>query len=154
MQSSNATEQVETGLQPMLSEVSEIDRTIDGMEAEIKSLKARRTHLEGLICEEMTTQRLDGVRAAGRSWRVEWDHSMSVPMDRRDAVLEAARQAGCEDALVQVNTARLKSVLKELAKDAGKDARGLFSDGTPFAGLVSEFVQPRLRHTTLPGARS
>jgi hypothetical protein len=138
----------------MLAEIADIDRKVAELNAQIDQLKDRRSHLESLVCEEMTTQRLDGVRVAGRSWRVEWDHSMSVPMDRRDAVLEAARQAGCEDALVQVNTLRLKSVLKEMAKDAGRDSRGLFSDGTPFAGLVGEFVQARLRHTTLPGARS
>ena len=148
-----ATQQETSGLQPMLAEVAEIDRKVAELNAQIDSLKDRRTHLEKLVCEEMSEQRLDGVRVAGTSWRVEFDHSMSVSMDRRDAVLEAARAAGCKDALVQVNTARLKALLKEMAKGAGKDARAPFSDGTPFAGLVGELVQPRLRHTTLPGGR-
>lgn len=149
MQSSNATGVETTGLHGVLAEITDIDKKVAALNAEVDSLKERRTALERLAVEDMTEQRLDGVKVAGRSWRIEWDHSMSVSQDRRDAVLEAARAAGCEDALVTVNTARLKSLLKEMAKDAGKDARTPFSDGTPFAGIVGEFVQPRLRHLTV-----
>lgn len=112
------------------------------------NLKNRRESLERLACEEFATQRLDGVRVAGRSWRIEHDHYFSVPADRRDAVLKAAKEAGIEKAVLSVNTAQLKSILKEQHKAAGRDGRALFSDGTPFAGLVGEHVQPKLRHLT------
>ena len=62
--------------------------------------------------------------------------------------MEAARSAGLLDAVTQVNTARLKSLLTERAKEAGKDARQPYSDGTEFEGLVGEYVQPVLRHVT------
>jgi hypothetical protein len=148
MQSSKATEQDGT-LQSLLSEIAEIDRRVNELTTQVDQLKDRRESLERLACEEFATQRLDGVRVAGRSWRIEHDHFFSVPADRRDAVLEAARKAGLHDLVLQVNTARLKALLKEQAKEAGRDGRGLFSEGTPFAGLVGEHVQARLRHLTV-----
>lgn len=151
--SSKATEQETTGLQAYLSEIAEIDRKTRELDAEIDRLGKRRQHLERLAVEEMHDQRLDGVRVAGRSWRVEFDHSMSVTQEQRDEVLAAARVEGCEKELVTVNTARLKAILKEKAKSAGRPASASFSDGTAFAGLLGEFVQPRIRHTTLPGQR-
>lgn len=96
----------------------------------------------------MTAQRLDGVKVAGRSWRVEFDHYVSVNEDNRKAVLEAAKEEGWDAALITVNTARLKSLLKERAKAAGTDARRPFTEGGRFAGLVSEHVAPKLRHVT------
>lgn len=133
----------------MLAEIADIDRQMVEVNDRLDTLKKRRSHLEKLAIEEITTQRLDGVRAAGRSWRIEWEHSMSVPEARKEAVMEAARQAGCDAELTSVNTARLKSLLKEMAKEAGRDARLSFSDGTPFEGLVGEYVQPKLRHLTV-----
>jgi hypothetical protein len=35
-----------------------------------------------------------------------------------------------------------------LSKDAGRDPREPWAEGTPFAGIVSEYVQPVLRHMT------
>jgi hypothetical protein len=70
-----------------------------------------------------------------------------VPEDRKELVMRAAKAAGFAEAIATVNTARLKSLLKELA--AGKDARSPYSDGTPFEGLLSEHVAPRLRHVTV-----
>jgi hypothetical protein len=148
MNSSQATSP-DTQLSPVLAEIADIDRQMVEANDRLDALKARRTHLEELAVEEMTTQRLDGVRVAGRSWRIEWEHSMSVPEARKEAVMEAARQAGCAAELTSVNTARLKSLLKEMAKEAGRDARSSFSDGTPFEGLVGEYVRPKLRHLTV-----
>ena len=136
-------------LQPVLAEIAELDRQIKEFDAQVDALKKRREHLERIAVEEMQTQRLDGVRVAGRSWRVEWDHSCSVTEATKDAVMEAAREAGCLEALTSVNTARLKAFLKEQAKEAGTDASQPWSAGTPFAGLVGEFVRPRLRHVTV-----
>ena len=62
------------------------------------------------------------------------------------SLLEAAASIGLLDAVRGVNTAGLKSLLREMA--AGRDARELHSAGTVFEGLVSEYVQPTLRHQT------
>lgn len=139
----------EVGLNGLLSQITEIDKRIGSLTKEVDLLKDQRNHLEKLAVEEMTTQRLDGVRVAGRSWRVEFTHGMSVPEARKEAVMEAARSAGLLDAVTQINTARLKALLKEMAKEAGKDARAPHSEGTVFEGLVGEYVAPVLRHVTV-----
>lgn len=149
MQSLKATQGNNSPLSASLEQIAEIDREIDAAELKVKELKKRREALAEVAVEEMTAGRLDGVRVAGRSWRVEWEHSVSATADRQDDVLAAARAAGMEAQLVGVNTARLKSLLKEMSKAAGKDARQPWADGTPFAGLVSEFVRPVLRHLTV-----
>jgi predicted AAA+ superfamily ATPase len=135
-------------LQQALAEISEIDSKVKELNDKIDTLKERRGHLEGIAVEEMTSQRLDGVKAAGRSWRIEWSHSLSAPEARKEAVMEAARSAGLLDAVTQVNTARLKALLAERAKEAGTDPRQPYSVGTEFDGLVGEFVRPVLRHVT------
>ena len=140
---------VDTPLQSALSEITDIDKKVAALNDQIDELKKRRDHLESIAVEELTTQRLDGVRAAGRSWRVEWTHSFSAPEARREAVMEAARKAGLLEAVTTVNTARLKALLTERAKEAGKDARRPYSDGTEFEGIVGEFIAPKLRHLTV-----
>jgi predicted AAA+ superfamily ATPase len=135
-------------LQRALAEIGEIDAQVKELNDKIDTLKERRNHLEGIAIEEMTNGRLDGVKAAGRSWRIEWSHSFSAPEARKEAVMEAARSAGLLDAVTQVNTARLKALLAERAKEAGTDPRQPYSVGTEFDGLVGEFVRPVLRHVT------
>lgn len=139
----------DSALSTALEKISLIDREIDVAELAVKELKKRRESLAEIAVEEMTAGRLDGVRVAGRSWRVEWDHSVSATAENKDAVLAAARAAGMEKQLIGVNTSQLKSVLKEMSKAAGKDAREPWADGTAFAGLVSEYVRPVLRHVTV-----
>lgn len=136
-------------LSSALEQITAIDRDIDAAEMRVKELKKKRDALASVAVEEMTQGRLDGVRVAGRSWRVEWEHSVSASGEAQDAILAAAREAGVEQQLVGVNTSRLKSLLKEMAKDAGRDQRQPWADGTPFAGVVSEFVRPVLRHMTV-----
>ena len=145
------TEQDTTPLSNALEQISRIDREIDVAELTVKELKKRRESLAEIAVEEMTAGRLDGVRVAGRSWRVEWDHSVSATAENKDAVLAAARAAGMEKQLIGVNTSQLKSVLKEMHRAAGKDAREPWAEGTAFAGLVSEFIRPVLRHVTVGG---
>ena len=136
-------------LSTALEKIAQIDREIDVAELTVKELKKRREALAEIAVEEMTAGRLDGVRVAGRSWRVEWDHSVSATAENKDDILAAARAAGMEKQLIGVNTSQLKSVLKEMHKAAGKDAREPWADGTAFAGLVSEYVRPVLRHVTV-----
>lgn len=145
MQSLEDTRQ-NNALSEALERITQIDRQIDAAELAVKELKKRREALAEVAVEEMTAGRLDGVRVAGRSWRIEWEHSVSATGEMQDAILTAARAAGMEAQLVGVNTTRLKSLLKELSRAAGKDARSPWADGTPFAGIVSEFVRPVLRH--------
>lgn len=132
-----------------LEQIAEIDREVATLELRIKELKKRRDSLEEVAVEGMTAGRLEGVRVAGRSWRVEWEHSVSATASTTDDVIAAARAVGKGDALLTVNTSRLKSLLKEIAKESGKDARLPWAEGTPFAGLVSEYVRPVLRHVTV-----
>lgn len=151
MSSSMATNEDTTSLQSVLAEITALDKKIAEMNGEVDNLKTRRDALEKLAVEEIQAQRLDAVKVAGRSWRIEWSHSCSVPEDRKAAVIEAAKKLGkpeLVDALTQVNTARLKAVLKEMAGDAGKGPT-LHSAGTVFEGLVGEYVQPKLRHLTV-----
>ena len=148
MQSSVDTEQ-RTGLSALLERIAELDKTIGTVSAQVDELQRQRAELESLAVEEIKTQRLDGVRVAGRSWRVEEALRLSVPKDRRDAVLEAARAVGIEDAITTVATPTLKAWLVERAKEAGREAGRPFSDGTPFSGLVGEFVEMKLRHVTV-----
>lgn len=148
MQSSMPTS-TDSPLSTALEQISAIDKEVDALELQIKTLKKRRESLAGVAVEEMTSGRLDGVRVAGRSWRVEWDHSVSCASDRQDALLEAARADGQGDALLSVNTSRLKARLKEMAKAAGKQPDQPWAAGTPYDGLVGEFVRPVLRHLTV-----
>lgn len=137
------------GLANILTEVADLDKQTDRLKAELKRIVARRSRLEEMAVEEMASSGLDGVKAAGRSWRVEIDHHLSVPMDRRDDALEACRQMGLDtDVLTQVNTARLKALLKEAASEAGRDTRRPFAEGTALDGIVGEYVVSKLRHRT------
>jgi hypothetical protein len=148
MPSSEATGE-QNSLSGLLEEITQLDRQIGTASAQLDDLKKRRASLEQIAVEDMTTQRLDGVRVAGRSWRVEESLHLSVPKDRRDAVLEAARAAGIEDAITTVATTTLKSWLVERAKEAGREAGSSFAAGTPFDGLVCEYTELKLRHVTV-----
>lgn len=151
MQSLMPTEQdtAATTLSQALEQVADLDRQIDEVEATLKSLKQRREAVAKVAAEEMMSERLDGVRVAGRSWRVEWEHSCSATGEHRDAIIAAAREIGKGDTLLTVNTSALKSLLKDLAQQAGRPADQPWSEGTPFAGLVSEYVRPSLKFVTV-----
>lgn len=148
MPSLQDTEQ-QNNLSSVLEQITELDKSIGTLSAQVDDLKKRRVNLEAWAVEEMATQRLDGVRVAGRSWRVEESLHLSVPRDRRDAVLEAARAAGIEDAITAVATTTLKAWLLERAKEAGREAGTPFAAGTPFDGLVGEYSEMKLRHVTV-----
>ena len=145
MQSSTDT----GSLHAVLAEIGDLDKQLVALNGEIDKLKERRDSLESIAVEELTTQRLDGVKVAGRSWRVEWTHSFSAPEARKEIVMEAARKAGLLDAVTTINTARLKTLLTEKAKEAGTDPRQPYSAGTEFEGVVGEYVRPVLRHRSV-----
>lgn len=141
--------EVDASLHTALAGIAEIDRKLAELKSQEDELKKRREQLESIAIEEMSTQRLDGVRAAGRSWRVEWQHSFSAPDAKKEDVIKAAKAAGLLDAVTQINTARLKALLTERAKDAGVDVRKKYTEGTEFDGVVGEYVFPKLRHVAV-----
>lgn len=138
-----------------LERIEAIDLQVGELESRIAELKKQRGSLESLALEEMAAARMDrGVPAGGRSWRVEWEHSMSVAKDCLPQVMDALRAEGALDALLTVNTTTLKSWLKDRAKEAGRDARQPFTAGTALDGLVGEYVRPVLRHTAVRRAEA
>lgn len=147
--STDTGEEEKTALQSALAEITEIDRKLAVLNGEIDQLAERRQSLEKIAVEEMTLQRLDAVRVSGRSWRIEWFHGFSAPDAIKDSVIQAARRAGLLDAVTSINTSRLKALLAEKAKAAGRDPRLPYSAGTEFEGVVSEYVAPKLRHLTV-----
>ena len=134
-----------SALSSALERISEIDSRIKEIEATAKDLRAQRAHYEGIAIEAMQEGRLDGVKAAGRSWRVETEHSISVASAVRQEVVEAARKAGLDD-LITIPTTSLKAYLKARAKDSDAADDAPWADGTEFAGLVGEYIRPVLRY--------
>jgi hypothetical protein len=133
-----------------LEAINEVDEEIAEHNAQLKALKAKRDQLARVAVEEIQVNRLDGVKAAGRNWRVEFVHSLSATECGKEAVMEAAKAAGLLDVVTQINTSALKAALTERAKEAGRDASQPYSAGTPFEGLVSEYVRPELFSVRLP----
>lgn len=142
-------EHQEASLAELLEEIREIDLKIGEISGKLDDLKAHRADLEQYACAAMESSGLNGVRVAGRSWRIEEALRLSVSKAQRDAVLAAARDIGIDDAITTVATATLKSWLIEKAKEAGREPGQSFVNGTPFAGLVGEFVEKKLRHLTV-----
>lgn len=143
------TTQEHTSLASVLEEIKELDLKIGELDGKLDELKAHRESLAQYACAAMESSGLKGVKVAGRSWRIEEALRLSVTKEQRDAVLAAARSVGIEDAITTVATVTLKSWLIERAKAAGKESGRSFTDGTPFAGLVGEFVEKKLRHLTV-----
>lgn len=133
-------------LSDRLTEVQSISDEIDGLEEQIKALKKRRTHLESLCVEDLLTSKTERIGAAGRMWRVDWEHSMSSTEARKEDLIAAAEAYGIPpDAITQVNTQKLKSLVKEIAEKQGRDVREAWTAGTALEGLAGEYVAPRLR---------
>jgi hypothetical protein len=129
-----------------LAEVQSLTDTIDGLEEQIKTLKKRRDHLESLCVEDLLASKTDRLGAAGRLWRVEWTHSISATEANKEELLAAAKALGIDaDSIMQVNTSKLKNIVKELAENEGRDVREKWTAGTPLEGLAGEYVAPRLR---------
>jgi len=133
-------------LNDRLAEIQAIDDTVDGLEEQIKTLNKKRGHLEKLCVEDLLTSKTERIGAAGRMWRVDWEHSMSSTEARKEDLIAAAQAYGIpSDAITQVNTQKLKSLIKEIAEKQGRDVREKWTDGTALEGLAGEYVAPRLR---------
>jgi len=133
-------------LSAMLERIAELQAEKKRLEAETSKVSAALRDAESLAVEQLVASGLDGVRAAGKSWYTREFFSVSVPEENKDKVLAAAKTA-CPE-YIGVNTASLKSWLMERRRDSGKKDGGL-ADGTPFAGLISEYRAMQLSHRTL-----
>lgn len=132
-----------------LREITAIDQRLKEIKDEEKSLNKKRDYIEKLVVEDMTTGGLDGVKVAGKSWRIEWTHSMSTTEATKQSILDALLDLGVEpQSVIQINAARLKAICKELADARGADPRQPWTAGTPLDGVAGEYVAPRLRFTT------
>jgi hypothetical protein len=133
-------------LSAMLERIAELQAEKKLLETATSKVSASLDEASALAVEMLSASGLDGVRAAGKSWYVREFFSVSVPTENREAVVEAAKEAGLDD-LIAVNTTTLKAWLKEQRAEVGGD--GDLADGTPFAGLVREFREMRLSSLTL-----
>lgn len=135
-------------LQERIQEIVALDEKIASLEEETKSLKKRRDSVERLVVEDMATANVKNLGVAGRSWRIEWTHSMSTTEATKQSVMDALRDCGVDpDSVIQINAARLKAIAKELAEARGADPRQPWTAGTPLEGIAGEYVAPRLRST-------
>lgn len=131
----------------LLERVAELQAEKDRIAAEAKKVNKALDEAEQMAVEVLGASGLDGVRAAGKSWFTREFFSVNVPTENREAVVEAAREAGLED-MVTVNTTTLKSWLIENRGD-GQPAEAGLATGTPFDGLVREYREVRLSSRTL-----
>ena len=133
-------------LSEILAEISEIDREVKFLEDQIKAASSKRRSLAARASTIMQKQKLDGVKASGRSWRVVMEHRVNAPGAVSDEVMEAAEKAGIRELLSTHSTTALKSWLKENAENRGVPSGESWLTGTPFEGVVSEYIEPVLRH--------
>lgn len=132
-------------LSKLLERVAELQAEKDRLATEAARVNKSLKDIEQLAVEQLAASGLDGVRAAGKSWFVREFFSVSVPSENREKVVAAAKSADLKD-FVTVNTSTLKAWLME---NRAADAEGGLADGTPFAGLITEFREMRLSHRTV-----
>lgn len=130
----------------ILEKVAEAKRRKEQIAAELKTVNDELDSLESLAIEQIQASGLDGCKAAGASWWITSTLRLSVPKENRDAVMEAAKAEGLADEIITVQTATLKSWLSERLAKAKAEGKHLekASDGTPFSGLLSEYIELRL----------
>ena len=150
MNSSPSTEtSIPVDMAARLRVITDLDAEIKDAEDRVKDLKKRRDTIEKLAIEDIVTSGFDGVKFAGRSWRIEWTHSMSATEATKEQIVAAMEAMGIDPAgLTQINTAKLKATCKELAEARGIDSRQSWTEGTPLEGIAGEYIAPRLRFTT------
>lgn len=144
MTASVETTEVPGGLSELLGQIAELRERKAEAEAVVKSVNADLDRLERLALEAFGASGLDGCRVAGRTWWMQEELRLSIDAAQRDAVLAAARDEGIAEEITTVATSTLKAWLKERAKAGGRERGESFVKGTAFAGLVSEYVEPKL----------
>lgn len=137
-------EPLPSGLSDLLAQVAELRERKSEAEAVVKGINADLDRLERLALESFGASGLEGCRVAGRTWWMQEELRLSVEAGQRDKVLAAARAEGIAEEITTVATTTLKAWLKERAKSNGRERGQSFTEGTAFAGLVSEYVEPKL----------
>lgn len=133
------------GLAEVLARVAELLEEKDRIAVEAKKVNKELDELEQLAVEQMSLAGLDGVRAAGKSWGFRESFQVSIPAECKDEVLKIAQRV-CPE-YIGVNTASLKSWLREQRRDSGGE--GGLAFGTPFEGLICECREVKLSHRVL-----
>jgi hypothetical protein len=146
----SATDHGARALNQILAAICELDSQRERVEAELKSIKARLDELKEAATDSIKASGLDGIKAGGRTWWLQDVPHVSVPADNRKEVLRIAGELGIRDEIETVATTTLKSILAEQAKEKTSlplNDEGMPSivAGTPFAGLVGEYVETALR---------
>lgn len=134
-------------LSKLLERVTALQAEKDRLADETTRVNKELKELEQLAVEQLSLSGLDGVRAAGKSWFLREFFSVSIPSGSREDVVAVAKEA-CPE-MISVNTSSLKAWLVEERKRRGGDETTGLADGTPFAGLISEYREVRLSHRTV-----
>lgn len=146
----NTATTADADLSTVLAKIADLYAEKDRIAAEEKAVNQRLKSLESVAAELIKVSGLERVGAAGKTWWVEEELLLSVLKDRREEVLKAAEQEGIpREDLVTVQTSTLKAWLKERRKRLGAAATGSYTEGTAFAGLVSECPTMKLMRRTV-----
>lgn len=133
-------------LAEMLTKVALKQEEVDELSDLLKAMKRELDVLEQEAVVMLAESGLEqGVPMAGRSWRWKEAPQISVLVENREEVLRRAEEVGLE--LASFNTAGLKAWLVENGKDSGREPGEPLAKGTPFEGLVSEFLPVKLYST-------
>lgn len=130
-------------LSELLAKVADAMARKAKIAAELKEANKELDELEQLAVEQIKLSGLDLVRVAGKSWSVREEFYVSIPSATKDKVLEVAKEK-CPE-MISVSTSSLKSWLKDNRTEGSEN----LTDGTPFAGLLSEHRELKLAHVTV-----
>lgn len=122
---------------------------IDKANAALKALRIEADDLERRAATSLEAAGVDGIRCHGKTWWAGIDLHLSTVQADRERLIEAAKSVKLD--VVSVNTSRIKGWLLEeyeRRRDAGT-AGETFAEGTPFAGLVSEYSEKKLFHRSV-----
>lgn len=143
------SEAADGDLSAVLQKIADLYEEKDKLAAREKELNGRLKSLEGVAAELIKTSGLDRVGASGKTWWVEEQLLLNVLKDKRDEVLKAAEAEGIREELITVQTSTLKAWLVERRKRLGLPEGSSYTDGTAFAGLVSEYPTMKLMRRTV-----
>lgn len=130
-----------------LASVAEKMGELAAAEEVVKRLGKELNELEGKATEQLAISGLERCTVAGKTWWRDEALRVNSLKEFREEMIKAAMAEKLEDA-ISVNTATLKSWLTERSKALDIPLEDAVK-GTRFDGLVSQFVQVRLRSRTV-----
>jgi hypothetical protein len=132
-------------LTQLFAEIEAKQRSLSELTQQSKRLEAEIDTLETQAVDVMTVAEVRSMTAGTRRWSLRRNKHVSILKGSRDAVLAAAAEivdadgVSLADEIRTVLTGTLKSWLSEQAKLREAPPESPLADGTPFAGLVSEY---------------